>query len=81
MDSVGPYWEYWGYPPEVSPTFRVLGALVAAGGPRGLAGGDRVAAAGGDSTVGSSARTGLSLTTKVWRRGLRGVGGVPRGGR
>lgn len=63
--------------PGVSPT---LGTLVAAEAARGLAGGRGVGAGPRDSTVGRSARTGLSFTTKVWRRGLRGVpGGVAAG--
>lgn len=62
---------------QLSPT---LGTLVAAEDPCGLAGTWGMGAAPCDSTMGRSARTGLSFTTKVWRRGLRGVpGGVTAG--
>lgn len=63
--------------PRVSPT---LGTLMEAEAPRGLAGRCGMGAGPCESTVGRRARTGLSFTTKVWRRGLRGVpGGVAVG--
>lgn len=56
---------------------RTLGTLVATEPPRDLAGGRGLGTGGRDSTVGRRARTGLSFTTNVCRRGLRGVpGGV-----